>query len=278
MQILYAFPIVGAIIFIIGLLSIWSKTLKSLTSFPIGPKWGSFLWIGVGIILGALIGLPLMWASITSAGSGAAGSLNVLGTPQPATTAALGLSCYMGTPDGDNGTAASPTFIADPNDRTHYTATIASAAAAIAVHINGTVTCNINNPGQYAGAMDCAIFGGSFRNQGSTSDQNLYYILATGTTKSLVPGLTYQQTAYLKDGSEATTSDNQEVIPIVIANDQSTPTVQEIIGYDVWLTTYTQLGYLNNQNSVDTDIKCDTNGDGTYDKTVGRLTITKIAA
>jgi hypothetical protein len=202
-------------------------------------------------------------------------------TPTPSSSQPLTLSCYLGTPTGATASmnaAANTSFVADPNDRTHYTITLNNATNDGSGSINGTVTCNVNNPSQFAGAVNCAVFSGSFKNAGSTSDQNLYYILATSSTKSLVSGMNYQQTAYLKDGSVATTSDNQEVIPLAIANGKSTPTVQKIVGYYLTLTTAAQLNYITNQNSVDSYIKCDTRGSGAYDTTIARLTFTKVSS
>lgn len=278
MQILYAYPIVGAIFAIVGILSLLKvNRLKPITSFPFGPKYGALAWIGIGLLLGAVGEFGLIWGSIAG-GAGSTASI-ITGATPAVSNQPIGLNCYVSGYAGNASTNnQGVAIVTDPNDRTHTTVTITSAAGAASAYVNGTVTCNINNPGNYAGALNCAWFGGSFRNQGSTSDQNLYYILATGTTKSLVPGLTYQQTAYLKSGSIATTSDNQEVIPIAITNSQGTPTVQAIVGYYATLTSATQLGYLNNQNSVDSQIKCDTNGDGSYDTAIARLTVTKIAA
>ncbi|MFA5724086.1 MAG: hypothetical protein WC979_07560 [Candidatus Pacearchaeota archaeon] len=184
----------------------------------------------------------------------------------------------VGTPTAATGVVVGNiSFISDTADKKHYTIRLNNATNAGSGSINGTITVQRTGDLSKSAAMNCQFSSGTFRNQVNVAgDSNTYYMAAIGSAKSKVTGFPGQQTAYLKNGAIATTSDSLEQVPVVFTGgNAATPTVQQTIGYYFTLPTGTQLCYLNDGNSIDNTITCDTNGDGTYETTVARLTVTK---
>ena len=265
---------------IVGLLLILSFVIKPLKSFRMAVtgwagKYATLIAIAFVVILLAFAGrsawLGDKWASVAG-GTLATGS--ILGDKNVVSASALtDLECKFATPNlvgalVTNGVS----FTADPNDLSHYNVYVIHNNGTNS--INGTLSCVRQGDIELSARSTCYVKAESFKSETSTSDANVYYILATTSKKSEVAGFPWAQTAYLKDGAIATTSSDQEKTDLVFTGGASAE-AQEDLGYYITFVGQTAFNYLNNQTSNDVNIFCDVNG---VDKKVATLTITKVSA
>lgn len=262
--------VLGAILFVAGLLALMKGSIGTsirgvFGAIPIGtPK----LWAVIAVVIGlALGGAGFVWGGATGLFHSATTASQV--NTQNGVIATSLLNCQMNTPTEET-TASNITFRSDPNDLTHQYADVKYTNGAYS--INGSLFCTDTRSDIRQGAAhDCHVEAQSFRSETSTTDSNTYYIVATSTTASQVPGYAWQQNVNLKDegttNSGAVTTDPKEKASLVFAQDEAT----QYLGYNVTLPGATVFGYLNNQTSKDVKFVCD-------GKTVGTLTITKTTA
>lgn len=174
---------------------------------------------------------------------------------------------YVSAPQETAPLTQNITFRSDPKDLTNYYADVKFDNGASS--INGTLFCESARPNIRQGVKStCYVKSDTFRSETSTTDSNVYDILASSTVASVVPGKTWQETAYIADSGTtntgATTSSALEKTDLVFAQDET----QQYIGFYVTLPGTTVFGYLNNQTAQGVHIIC--NG-----KEVGKLTVTK---
>jgi hypothetical protein len=264
--------LVAAIIFAIaafGKGGIANSIKGVLGMIPVGsPK----LWAIIGFIFFGLVagGLSYGWAAVS--GSSLFGTASIVDqqTSVPATTLS---NCYFATYSMSAGAAhGNTTFSVDTANRAHLYVAVKNTSDAPSASINGTLKCSRSGDIDKAAQVTCIVKSHSFKSLTSTTDSNTYYILATSTQASVVPGYTWAQTAYLNDGSIATTSSNQEQSTIVFPGAGSAA-ADRSIGFYLTLPGATVFNYLTTANSatVDVDIQC--NG-----VNVGTLTVSKVAA
>jgi hypothetical protein len=271
----------GVILLIYGVLALFKgaigQSLKApLAMIPIGnPKLWAVIFIVGGLAFG---GIGVLMGAFSSASTNLSTGTITGGSTNNAVSA-MGLeNCYFASYGVVGASAANASWVTDTADLSHLTLTLNNATDLGSRSVNGTITCYKKGDIEKAYQVNCAFKGGAFRNQVSTTDANQYYMVATSASASRVPSLSpWLQTAYINSGAIATTSSSQEYSPLVFAGAASTsPEASKTIGFYFTLPSATQIKYLNNQNSVDDSIVCDTNNDGTYDQTVGRITVTKI--
>ena len=158
------------------------------------------------------------------------------------------------------------TFRSDPADLSHYYVDVKYDSGEAS--FNGTLTCDSARQNIRLGAKsECYAKADSFKNQQSTTDSNTYFIVATSTSASRVPGFTWAQTVYLNNGAIATTSSDQEKTSLVYAQDD----VSQPLGFYVTLPGQTVFNYLLNQTAYDVNIICDA-------KQTAKLTIARTAS
>jgi len=241
----------------------WGSWAKPFTTWLFGYPVGPIVFITLGIVFGGISGVMMGGLYIWDEAKGQTASLS---SDDVSSGFAGEISCSFASAPTEVDTTTNITFRADPNDVNHYYADVKYDSGAAS--INGTLYCQDSRDDLSKGVKhDCFIKADSFRNEVSTTDSNTYYILATSASASKVSGFPWAQTAYLNDGSVATTSSPKERVDLVFAQDES----QEDLGYYLTLPGTTVFGYLNNQTSNDVSFICD-------GKEVGVLTITKTTA
>lgn len=264
--------LVALVLLLIGIFGLFGKrtigsTVRSvLGMIPLGnPK----LWSAIILILGlAGGGLAFGWGYVSSMGSGI-GTATGLGGEDVALQNA-NLECEFSVLS-----SASPTTInvsdslttaLDSADRSHYTIYLKNFTNVGAGSMNGTLTCTSARVNIRQGTFaDCSIQSDSFKSFTSTTDSNTYYILATSTQKSKVPGYTWQQTAYLNNDAVATATSDQEETKFVFAQDE----VSQTLGFYFTLPGDTTFNYLRaDTDPQDVRIVCD-------GQTVAKMTIVK---
>jgi len=128
------------------------------------------------------------------------------------------------------------------------------------------ITCNRGGNIRQGVSTTCLAKCGSFKSLTSTTDSNTYYICGTATTRSVVPGYTWQQSVYLADNAIATTSSTKEKIQFVFAQDEAT----QALNIAITPPGATVGGYLTNNTAIPVIIECD-------GQEVSRITINKVA-
>lgn len=275
------FAITGLLALIFTIVGVLLFTKINL--FGLGPMIRS---IGLGKY-GKILGIVLVVFSIGGA-IAYVSSMNVGGIFKSAsltqdelasTSAITGLSCvFNSAPSSLSGTYTTDTAISgayfddDPNDLSHYNAYVLHNNGTRS--LNGSITCTREGDVEQAGRMTCFVKADSFRSETSTTDSNTYYILATSASASKVTGFPWAQTAYLNDGSVATTASDREKTEVVFTGG-STAEAQEDLGYYVTLPGATAWSYLNNLTSNDVSFYCNW---GAGDQKVARITVTKVSA
>jgi hypothetical protein len=256
------------ILVLIGVIGVFGKkgmgqTVRSFFSIiPGNPKLYSAIILVIGLAGG---GLAFGWGYVQSFTGGTA---SIIGSEEPAVIQDVALSCIMTAPTSAGGAySGNFSFRADTGDLTHYYVDVINGTGAGAGSINGTLTCKSARANIRDGVQSiCHVESDSFKSLTSTTDSNTYYILATSTTTSKVPGYSWAQTAYLNNGAVATTSSDQEKTELVFVQDD----VSQPLGYYLTLPGDTVFNYLTKSTSKDARIICD-------GKQVGRLTITKMS-
>jgi len=218
------------------------------------------------IFAGAIAGASQLWGKV--AGSAATASLVSSSSDEVAgqTQASWIDYCTVGAISGV-GNGLNLTFHADTGNLQHYYVDVKSDAGTPSASINGSLLCNRKTTSDLAiGASTvCYAKADSFRSEVSTSDANTYYIVSTSTTASKVRGYQWAQTIYLKDGSVAATTDDQEQTYFAIARDVS----QDTLGFRFALPGSDYLK-MNNQTAKNVNIFCG-------DQQVYSITMNKVA-
>lgn len=276
--------VIGFVLLLIGVLSLFKvKFANAITNmFPGNRGLWIALFIIIGLILGGISGMGYAWdyarSSVTGLATGTATGVAIGQQQVPVSNQALACR-FKQAPGATNAQVQGNISTAsDPNDLSHYTISLTNGTNSGAGSFNFNLTCirsgDVNNPL----ITNCAFKGGSYRNQVSTTDTALYYMVATTATKSLVPGVPWQQTAYIADNGAASTSSVQEMTSISFSGAQGgTPTIQRDIGVQFTLPGATIVSYLNSMNSIDDYVVCDLNGDGNPETAVARVTVTKVS-
>lgn len=233
--------------------------------------------VATPIIIIAIVIIAIIYFGYQNRGSsGSLGSLGDQNNKQnniPSSSAQAQISCRISSISATTSAVqGNSTFTMDTNDLSHYTIALNNATNAGSGSFNGTLICTRNGNMDQAGVSDCYFQAGSYKNKVSTTDANVYYMVALTSSKSMNPNFPYQQTAYLKSGAVASTTDSQEYLPLVFAGSNSgSPEVQKTLGFYFTLPGSTNVNYLNNLDSVDNYIVC--NG-----QNVVKITIQKISA
>ncbi|MFA5652333.1 MAG: hypothetical protein WC933_03130 [Candidatus Paceibacterota bacterium] len=266
--------LVALVLLLVGFLSLtkMGAGLRGLTSWiPIGNYK---LWAIVLIIFGfSFGGLAYGISSAQGLFSGASTASGLgSGSDDSGLVSALSLSdCQIATIGAATSTVyGNITFRADPNDNTHYFVDLTNVTNSGAGSLNGTITCSRDTQDIRQGqAVDCYVKAGTFTNKQSSTDPALYRMVALSAGASKVDGIPsgFKQTAYLQSAAIATTSSPSEKTKYTFAQD----TTSQTLGFYITLPGATNVNYLNVQDSVDNVIVCG-------DKTVAKLTITKLAA
>lgn len=239
-------PVIAFIFLVVAVFGIFTKSGKNLLrAIPFGNP---MLWSVVFLIVGLLFG-----------GIAYGGDLfNNLGTAtisgpstQPGVTAQAEIgACTLSTLStaGAGGTGISTRT--DPSNLQHYYIDVPTSNSSAS--LNGTLSCPLlDDSVSTARSTKCYITSSSFRSQVSTTDSNTYYIIATTASSSKVNGYPWAQTAYLNDGSVATTSSNQEATTVAFAEG----TAIRLVGYYFTLPG-TAFATLNNQTQNDISLYC----------------------
>jgi len=273
---------IAAVFLIVGVLGLTKgsigQAIKGMFSaIPIGnPKLWAVIFVALGLIAGGIGGTVSLFKSAT--GSISTGSLTSSEVEQSVQTG-VNMDCRIASVTATTAAVVgNVSMVSDVSDLKHYTIALTNSTNAGAGSVNGTIICTRAGSIDRAASAKCEFKAGSFRNRGSTSDTATYYMVDTSASASYVSGFPYLQTAYLKSGGVAASTDTQEKIDLIFAGGGSTtPQAQQTLGFNFKLPSATQLGYLNDQDSVDNGIYCDTTGSGTADTLVARLTVTKVA-
>jgi len=264
--------LVALILFLIGLVGLFGRkglgqsVRGMLGMIPIGnPK----LWAAILLIVGIAAGGAAFGWSYVSSGLSGVTTATGLGATEGLSVQDAAVSCrFVSAPT--SATAPGVTARADTSDLTNYYADVIYTNGTNS--INGTILCKSDRADIRQGVKStCYAKADAFRSQTSTTDSNTYYILATSTTPSVVPGMTWQQTAYLADSggtaTAATTSSQKESIDLVFAQDET----EQYLGFYLTLPGSTVFGYLNNQTSSQVHIICD-------DEEVSTVTVVKVSS
>lgn len=257
-------PGIAAILLLVGALSLIKGSIGQsirgflgMIPFGSGKLWGVVL-VAVGLIFGGIAGITSYAHSFSPA--------TLVGQSEEPGTVSMLDKCYYATYSQTAGTNV--TFRADPNDLSHLYADVKYESGTAS--LNGTLSCTRSGDIEKALSTECYVKSGTFRNELSTTDSNTYYILATSNKASKVAGVPWAQTAYLSDGSVATTASDQELTQLVFTGGSSAQ-AKEALGFYMTLPGATVFGYLNNQTSNDVGIICG-------GSQVARLTVTHTAA
>ena len=271
-ELIYGIP--AFIILLIGVFALIGKgTLGGLSkgilgAIPIGNiKLWSVIFIALGLVGGAFAGAGMTYDYVVGAIGGSTASFSSDATNQDAQ-----LSCVISKVSATTAVGiTNVTAVGNTNDLNHYYVTVSNATGAGSYSINGTLDCDSGRADIRQGAVsNCYIKSDSFKSYTSTTDSNTYYIIAQTTGVSEVQGMSWKQTAYLKDSGttnvEADTADSQETIKLVFAQDEA----QQYLGFNFALPGDTVLNYLTDSQdaTVDVEIVCDgvTQGILTIDK------------
>jgi hypothetical protein len=267
---------------VIGILMV-----SKLSFFGLGPAVRSVGGKKFGMIIGIILIIVSVGATVTyvksapwkGAGSNLLGSASLTDEEAVMSAGITGLSCvFNSAPSGLTTTytadsaASGAYFVADPDSLSHYDAYVLHDNGTRV--INGTVSCTRQGDVEKAGRMECYIKGDAFKSETSTTDSNTYYILATSASASKVAGFPWAQTAYINDGSVATTASDREKTNVVFTGGASAQAV-ETVGYSLTLPGATPWSYLNNLTSNDVHIFCNY---GSGDQEVAKITVTKVSA
>lgn len=268
--------LVAFVLVILGALAVLAKgslgqTVRGfLGVIPIGNAklWGIILVI-IGLMSGAVPYATGLWAN-TSTAAGID-----LGTPEETSSEAVTISCQFATIGAADTNAAvgNITYRADPYDNSHYYVDVTNVTLAGSGDINGTLLCQRSGDIEKSYSDKCYFKAGSYTNKQSSTDPGVYYMVTLSSGASKVTGIPagFKQSAYINDGSVATTASNSEKSDIVWTGGSSAQ-AQETLGFYFVLPSATNLNYLNNQDSVDNVLVCDKAGQ------IARFTVNKIAA
>lgn len=251
-------PMWAGIMLIVGVLGLVfrNKLAVSIAKInPVFPAKTTLMIVGiVGIIAGGI-----GW--ITSTTSGLTDSLGTASITQVEAVPLHGtdITCIHTTRSLSSSEGnLNASFQDDPADRSHYSVSIKNDTGGTPEiyddGINGTLTCS--RPASHVGedgAIGCWVVGEEFRSEISTTDSNTYNVLATSTTKSLIPGVNWATTSYLSDNAVATTASSQEKTILTFAEAEG----EEVLGYYLTLAGGTDLERINEQTSLDMKIMCD---------------------
>ena len=257
---------IAAILLVIGVLSTtkgtlggYAKAITGILPFGNAKLWG-IIFITAGLIAG---GATVLWSGASNVISGA--SVGGLGNANPSVSAQSAMigTCTLSTISYTTAAQGGGiTFSADANDLTHETIIVPTSNSSAS--INGTLSCpSLRSDYRQGVVANCQVQSDSFRSDVSTTDSNTYYILATSTIASKISGYKWAQTAYLNDGSVATTTSDQEATQLVYAQDVA----KRSLGFYMTLPG-SDFAKRNNQTSSDVKIVCD-------DSQEFRFTITK---
>lgn len=242
-----------AVMALVGKGSLGKSVRGFLGMIPFGsPK----LWAAILIVLVVIGGgFGYGWTYIKGLSAGTLGTATLTG----ATTTAAGytpdITCEIAqksvTPTGYG---SNVTFRADPTNLQHYYVDVKEVGGP--ANLNGTLTCKRSAADiDKAGAINCYVKGDSFRSETSTTDSNVYYILATSASASKVPGMLWSQTAYLNNGGVATTASDKEQTTLTYAGGASA-SASQTLGYYFTLPGTAIYDYVANQTSHDITLYC----------------------
>lgn len=167
---------------------------------------------------------------------------------------------------------ANATWRADVNNRQHYFVDVFNDTSDEDIfdgQINGTITCTRSGSLVEGAGITCHIEGDSFKSRTSTTDDNVYYLFTTGTTKSKIDNSVWEQGTYIADNSVATTSSTKEQMIISFDDNEGV----EEIGFLGTLGGNTNLNFLDTQDSLDMRVVC-----GEDKATAYTITFTKKSA
>jgi hypothetical protein len=274
---IFGFAIAGLLALILAIVGVLMLTKINL--FGLGPTVRSVGGKRFAVIIGIVLLVVSIGGAITYVKNLNVGNLLQTGSLttkelEAGTAGITGLSCVFATPTNVAPEVAVPgiKFRADPDDLSHYYADVQHVNGTAS--INGTLSCRRTGDVNLAGVAQCYAKADSFRSETSTSDANVYYIVATTASASKVAGMPWRQTIYLNDGAVATTASEAEETDLVFVGGSGAES-QEDLGYYLTLPGATAWSYLNNQTSNDVHIYCNF---GAGDEQVARLTITKVTS
>lgn len=266
---LYGIPafillLIGAVA-LIGKGSIGGMARGVTGAIPFGnAKLWAVIFIVLGLIFGGIAGATSLYSSVAASVSTA--SVGSSDTAVANAQAPLALGPVTALSVTEVTSTDNLTLRADPSNLQRYYVDVKYDSGAASV--NGTLNVpKVGTDLEHDAGIECLVKSQSYRSETSTTDSNTYYILATTTAQSKVSGYTWAQTAYLNDGSVATTSSNSEKTILTFPRG----TAQRTLGFYYTLPGATAFGYLNNQTSKTVDIEC--GGQKVY-----QFVITKLAA
>jgi hypothetical protein len=245
-----------------GVLGGYARTITGIIPFG-GYKLWSAVFIIAGLALGGIAGAGALYSNI--AGSVSTASV-VSGTTSASQVPGVLDTCYLSTISAV-GVGSNITFQADTQNLAREVVNVKSDAGA-GYSINGTLNCKLppNTDLSVGRSVDCYVTSDSFRNQvNPQTDSNTYYILATSSTKSKVPGYPWAQTAYLNDNAVASTASDSERTSLTFVRDDQ----QQALGY--YFTLPGTTAFLTLQNNTQNNVRVNCGGKDVYTFAINKL-------
>jgi hypothetical protein len=269
LEIIYGIP--ALIIMLLGISALikWPKSIGGAVRGMLSgiPPHNASLWAIALIVIGVLGGASAGWGIASAYITGATASIGGAVTPGSSNlVSAADITCeYANMAATTATTIGNSTIRTDPNNRQRVYIDAQNSTNGGAASFNGTLTCSRSGNINDGASVDCYIVGADFRNQVSTTDSNTYNILLLSSSKSKVAGRSWASTAYLSDGSVATTSSTSELLTLAYARDTAVKTV----GFYFTLPGDTTYNYLNEYSTNDVKLVC--NGATKFTWTVSKI-------
>jgi hypothetical protein len=206
-------PLIAFILLAIGVLALFTRFGKSIVGMiPIGnPRLWSVLFIVAGLVFGGITYGTGLWSSATSGIS--TGSLISDEVQAAAVSSALIGRCdYSASTAGLTGNTTVRASTNENNvvyydiDKSEYGVYSGTAGN----NISSSFTCIREGSAQEAESYELVVKCDEYRSETSTTDTATYNLVTTSSTPSSIWTGKYVQTAYINDGSVATTSSTQE--------------------------------------------------------------------
>ncbi len=252
---------IGAIFLAVGVLLLVSKKAKALAkAVPLVNKLPLVL-VAVALLVVGFSAGGISWYKGQLSGATA----SITGTPSGVVSAST-LNCKFVDSVGGSGLMyLNVTSSKDVNDNQHITAIIKNATGTGAMTMVANITCSRTGDIDKAEAFACYGIADNFRNEESTTDSAVYYIVATSNTKSAIAGVPWQQSIFLADNTGALTSSDKEELEWAFASG----TASKKLGVAFTLAGDTTFNHLTGtQATPDVKVYC-------ANKLVGRITVDK---